>query len=437
MVSASDGSKIARYLVIDPRVPHIYPFNLFPLGESVVIATPFGLGLLRPQEEAWEALAEEEAAKDAENVFRRLRLLRGAGRHEEALDLLFELEARYRDRSVLHESITERLLATVEEAVAEKKDPSFLRRLLDCDPPIVTDAETRIELRLREAVLTAARDRARSVPLWISLAKARGRLADGPDGTRVDVGVYAAECLRDLFQGRWLEDGTLTGRLLATNDEGDAETEGEDDGAPASDTAGDSEDESDGEDGEVATRGGEGDVDDGDGDEDEDAAAEGAASAESAPKREPVEPLVASLEEAIERWPALAEEAEIAARQIEGAPSDRDLLRVVTWRPHTPAAAEAAAILAARARDRGRESVFQHHLRRLVDDYPVFRDVPEIADAISKSSAPREGEPEAQGAWRALPPSEGEWVEGFWKDTEEGIGFQSAADPSRCPRSSP
>lgn len=193
-LALEDGSIVEEFRLLDPRVPTTGPFNLFPAGGRLLALASEALISLRGQRESWEIV--EARAKD--NPLQRVRLLRGANRHEEAIALLRELLVKYPDGHI-HEKLLKDLVATSQAATEAAGDPRFLRELLDADPPLVRDAEQRLRLRLRQAELIRDSDPVDAGRIYLSILGRREHEVTSPEGNRVESRSYVSDVLRDLL----------------------------------------------------------------------------------------------------------------------------------------------------------------------------------------------------------------------------------------------
>ncbi|MEM7231734.1 MAG: PQQ-binding-like beta-propeller repeat protein [Planctomycetota bacterium] len=190
------GDPLGSFQVLDPNVSTEKPFNLFPIGTSLLALNQWGLVSLRPQDETWKLLGSKNSGT---RQFRRARLLRGAGQFQEALDILYDLESKYRE-SVLHARIKKDILLTVQEAVTASDDATYVTKLLEYRKELLPKLLDQLSWRLREADLIAEGDRELAIERFFGLLRYERRLARTQSGDTVDVGLYASDRLRHLLQ---------------------------------------------------------------------------------------------------------------------------------------------------------------------------------------------------------------------------------------------
>ncbi|MBN1442413.1 MAG: PQQ-binding-like beta-propeller repeat protein, partial [Planctomycetes bacterium] len=207
-IESASGEVVEKYTILDPRVSSEEPINLFPIGGELVALAGWGMAAIRSQSDSWDIVR----GRESENLFRNARLLRGSGRHAEAIEILYRLIDE-QPKGLLRTKLVKDLLETVSAAADATEDPRFVRELLERGAKLIGSEKARVEWRMREADLVAGSSPEEAAAVWLALLVEQGRTVHTPDGNDADAGIYASERLRELVFPR--EDADDEARALA------------------------------------------------------------------------------------------------------------------------------------------------------------------------------------------------------------------------------
>jgi len=420
-VDAQDGTVLEHYAIIDAKVPTNFSHNIFPVGGQLIALGSWGLASIEPQADSWAHLKEEPGRRG----FERARLLRSEGKHEESLDLLYDLLGKARSKKLRGQMRSE-IISTVRILTSTNKDPAPIDRLLAFGrkdgeivkdprgeklPPLVSKRVQVLGWRLLQAKLLWSIDRKKAVERYLELLLQDGYRARCPESNDVDVRIFASDILREIRYS----PSELDKRWIPPREKKDKESDEEHEAKSAE---------------------------------------------QEKERKKALEELAKFVEDALSR------EDEKAAEALETALASKDavteLFKVATRRSHTKRSAEASAQLAVRAWADNSPADAGNHLGRLKGDYPKLRGVAEIeselealhvepepepvlrgidfsellaarerlarakAEVDKENAKKKEGEKNAQ-----LPMFSSPWRQVFWHEIEQGILASGApgADP--------
>ncbi|HVR73299.1 MAG TPA: PQQ-binding-like beta-propeller repeat protein [Planctomycetota bacterium] len=191
------GTLLKRWKTWDERLEAPSPGNLFLSGGNLFLAAPHGFACMETLEATRKGLG---ALGLREGHLRGARLAWVEEKYEEALDGL---------RTVLHstsddaarDQIRSDLLQVAQEAAAGMKDMRFIQRVLD-EPDLIPTRALRTAFVLRSAELLEKEAPGEVARMYREILSEPGTsdLVVSPEGTLVDVALYASDVLRVLVR---------------------------------------------------------------------------------------------------------------------------------------------------------------------------------------------------------------------------------------------
>jgi outer membrane protein assembly factor BamB/tetratricopeptide (TPR) repeat protein len=213
LLDPAKGAVLKRCKIWDERLPDPCPGNLFLSRGELMVGGPWGFACFEPYE---ATLAGLDSLGIREQLLRRAMVSHALGKYGEALDSLRKAIASTSEESA-RESLRAELLQITQEAAANTKDLSFIRRVLE-EPELIPTKAHRTAFVLRAAELLEKESPAEAAKLYREVLEspAGGDVVVSPAGAYVDVQVYASDALRELVTSGKVEPQPAEDQKIAS-----------------------------------------------------------------------------------------------------------------------------------------------------------------------------------------------------------------------------